>query len=125
MAERAEGDHSRLVSRNVTVNGRRTSLRLEPEFWEGLAEIAQRENTSINGVVSRLDRQRREATLTSHVRIFTFSYFRSAATERGHANAGHGVLFSAESGRRGPRGDGGGHGSGNDKASAAVAAAGR
>ncbi len=96
-----EDERSRLVSRNVTVNGRRTSLRLEPEIWEGLAEIAQREHTTINEVVARVDRQRGEAGLTSNVRIFVFSYFRNAATERGHANAGHGVLFQAGGGQRG------------------------
>lgn len=92
-----------LVSRNVTVNGRRTSLRLEPEMWECLSEIAAREGTSINEVVGRVDRQRESGGLTSNVRVFVLSYFRNAATERGHANAGHGVLFET-SGPRRPRG---------------------
>lgn len=105
MGDHPEEETSRLVSRNVTVNGRRTSLRLEPEIWEGLAEIAARENATINEVVARIDRQRGRSGLTSNVRIFVFSYFRSAATERGHANAGHGVLFRAGPGSRGP-GDG-------------------
>ena len=83
-----------LVSRNVIVNGRRTSLRLEPEMWEGLDEIAQREAQSVNELVAFVDRHRDAATLTSDVRVFVLSYFRSAATERGHAAAGHGILFA-------------------------------
>lgn len=83
-----------LVSRNVIVNGRRTSLRLEPEMWEALDEIAKRESKSINDLVAFVDRNRDAATLTSDVRVFVLSYFRGAATERGHAKAGHGILFA-------------------------------
>ncbi len=82
-----------LMSRNVTINGRRTSLRLEPEMWESLNEIAKREGSTVNAVVAKIDRNRGEGGLTSNVRVFVLSYFRGAATERGHSNAGHGVLF--------------------------------
>lgn len=82
-----------LVSRNVIVNGRRTSLRLEPEMWQALDEIAKREATSINDLVAFVDRNRDNASLTSEVRIFILRYFHSATTERGHATAGHGILF--------------------------------
>ena len=89
-----------LVSRNVTVNGRRTSLRLEPETWEALAEIARREGRSVSDVVAGVDRGRGRAGLTSSVRVFVLSYFRHAATERGHTLAGHGGLFTPAAGRR-------------------------
>lgn len=82
-----------LISRNVTINGRRTSLRLEPEMWESLSEIASREGCSVNDIVAKIDRRRNTGGLTSNVRVFVLGYFRSAATERGHVNAGHGVLF--------------------------------
>jgi predicted DNA-binding ribbon-helix-helix protein len=84
---------SGLMSRNVTINGRRTSLRLEPEMWESLNEIAKREGSTMNDIVAKIDRNRAEGGLTSHVRVFVLSYFRGAATERGHMTAGHGVLF--------------------------------
>lgn len=101
-----------LISRNVTINGRRTSLRLEHEMWEGLHEVARREGVSVNDIVGRLDRKRQgDASLTSDVRVFVLCYFRSAATERGHANAGHGLIYdlgAPQSGRRGtPGGDDG------------------
>ncbi len=35
--------HSELVMRNVNVRGRRTSIRLEPQIWDTLAEICRRE----------------------------------------------------------------------------------
>jgi len=106
-----------LISRNVTINGRRTSLRLEQEMWEGLNEIARREAVTLNDIVARLDRRRApEASLTSDVRVFVLGYFRSAATERGHANAGHGVIYdpgTPPGGKRpSPRGSGAGAGAG-------------
>lgn len=94
MVSPGKREGSTLVSRNVMVNGRRTSLRLEPEMWEGLDEISNRENASINDLVGFVDRRRDRATLTSDVRVFVLGYFRSAATERGHLSAGHGILFS-------------------------------
>ena len=92
---------SGLINRNVTVNGRRTSIRLEPEMWDALAEIAKRENVSVSDVVSRIDRNARHrgSGLTARVRVFVLGYFRAAATEQGHMNAGHG-LFYGHAGRR-------------------------
>ena len=38
---------SALVSRNVRVDGHRTSVRLEPDMWEALRDICSREGVSI------------------------------------------------------------------------------
>ena len=89
-----------LINRNVVVNGRRTSLRLEPEMWDALAEITQREGLSLSEVVSRIDREVRAGTwqgagLTARVRVFVLCYFRAAATESGHLSAGHGLFRDA------------------------------
>ncbi|MBK1696517.1 ribbon-helix-helix domain-containing protein [Rhodovibrio salinarum] len=86
---------SGLINRNVTVNGRRTSLRLEPEMWDALEEIAKREGVRVGDVVSRIDRspRGRGAGLTARVRVFAMGYFRAAATESGHMNAGHGLFY--------------------------------
>lgn len=94
MTKTDKREKSNLISRNVIVNGRRTSLRLEPEMWEALDEVAQRENQTINEVVGALDRTRADGSLTSEVRAFVLSYFRRSATERGHWAVGHGVLFA-------------------------------
>jgi predicted DNA-binding ribbon-helix-helix protein len=93
------GGHLGLINRNVTVNGRRTSIRLEPEMWDALEEIAKRENVRVGDVVSRIDRQVRSGSfkgsgLTARVRVFVLGYFRAAATENGHMNAGHGLFYS-------------------------------
>ena len=92
---------STLVSRNVSVSGRRTSLRLEPLMWDALVEIAQRENRHVNELVTLVEQRRTASSLTAAVRVFIVRYFRAAATEEGHAGAGHGALNQRQ--RRGRR----------------------
>ena len=78
---------STLVSRNVSLADRRTSIRLEPEMWDALHEICAREGRSLHDICTEIDRQRTEAALTASVRVFILNYFRAAATEEGHARA--------------------------------------
>jgi predicted DNA-binding ribbon-helix-helix protein len=80
------------VSRNVTINGHRTSLRLQTEMWEAIDEICRRERISIHEFCSRIAQQRNSRSLTSEVRVFTMSYYRAAANDEGHRRAGHGPL---------------------------------
>lgn len=81
---------STLVSRNIVVEGRRTSVRLEQEMWDAIREIAVREGVSIHDICTMVDAERRESSLTAGLRVFIMSYFRTAATETGHIRAGHG-----------------------------------
>ncbi|MDE2581334.1 MAG: ribbon-helix-helix domain-containing protein [Rhodospirillales bacterium] len=70
-------------------NGR-TSMRLEPELWAALLEVCQREGHDLHTLIRALDAARRNGGRTSAVRVFLLEYFRAAATEAGHAAAGHG-----------------------------------
>ncbi|WP_343560488.1 ribbon-helix-helix domain-containing protein [Kiloniella sp. b19] len=83
---------SRQVVRNITLNGHRTSLRLEADVWEALEEICVREGYTLNQLGSMINKQRQESSMAAAVRVFVLMYFRSAATELGHENAGHGTL---------------------------------
>lgn len=82
---------STLVSRNITVLGRRTSVRLEPEMWSALREIARREDCKIHDICSLIHlRKKQDTSLTAAIRVFLMLYYRAAATEEGHRRAGHG-----------------------------------
>lgn len=83
---------STLVNRNVTIHGRRTSLRLEPAMWDALAEMARRERLTIHELCTAIQSRRQESTLTAAIRVHILVYFREAATEQGHELAGHGRL---------------------------------
>lgn len=86
---------STLVSRNITVNGRRTSVRLEPEMWRALKEISTRENCSMHELCSLISfRKNKRTSLTAAIRVFLMLYFRAATTEDGHGKAGHGSFDS-------------------------------
>jgi predicted DNA-binding ribbon-helix-helix protein len=80
-----------LSNRNVTVNGRRTSMRLEQEMWDALREICRREDMTVHELCSLIDDRRGMSSLTAATRVFILMYYRAAATDEGHATAGHGV----------------------------------
>jgi predicted DNA-binding ribbon-helix-helix protein len=83
--------HSALVMRNVSVRGHRTSIRLEPQIWDTLAEICRREYCTSHDVCSyAAEHKPPHGSLASSLRVFILDYFRRCATEDGHRHAGHG-----------------------------------
>ena len=83
---------SRLINRNVVAERGRTSMRLEPELWEALQEICEREGQDMSSLVRNVEQRGHQGGRTSAVRVFVLSYFRDAATETGHLAAAHGKL---------------------------------
>ncbi len=82
---------SSLVSRNITILGRRTSIRLEPEMWVALNDIANREACSVHDICALVYvRKSMVTSLTAAIRVFLMLYYRAATTEAGHDVAGHG-----------------------------------
>ncbi|MFY9288935.1 MAG: ribbon-helix-helix domain-containing protein [Alphaproteobacteria bacterium] len=91
LAKTAKVSRSTLISRNVTVSGHRTSVRLEPDMWSGLSEICRREHASLHELCTAVSTRKAENTsLTAAIRVFVMAYFRAAATDEGHIKAGHG-----------------------------------
>ena len=83
---------SRLINRNVVAERGRTSMRLEPELWEALLEICDREGRDMSSLVRQVEQSGHAGGRTSAVRVFVLSYFRDAATDAGHDASGHGNL---------------------------------
>ncbi len=82
---------STLVGRNITVYGKRTSVRLEPEMWEALKYVSRKEKCTIHNICTLVYlRKQSNTSLTAAIRVFLMLYFRAAATEDGHQKAGHG-----------------------------------
>ena len=67
-----------LINRNITVDGHRTSIRLEPEFWDGLADIAQREHQTIDELCTEVDHGAGNLSRTAAIRVFITSYMSQA-----------------------------------------------
>ncbi len=83
---------SRLINRNVVAERGRTSMRLEPELWDALAEIARREGQDINRLVRQIEAVGHSGGRTSAVRVYVLEYFRAAANGGGHEAVSHGRL---------------------------------
>lgn len=82
---------STLISRNLLIGGKRTSARLEPDMWAALFDIVRREGRSAHEICTLVDLHKpQDCSLTTAIRVFIMAYFRAAATEEGHARAGHG-----------------------------------
>ena len=58
------------MKRSLTLAGHRTSLSLEPEFWEALRREAARRDTSLAAIVAEIDRDRDVRNLSSAVRVW-------------------------------------------------------
>jgi predicted DNA-binding ribbon-helix-helix protein len=70
---------SGLLSRNVRIHNRRTSVRLEPKMWEALKEIARAEGCSIHDLCGAVhDMKEVEASFTASLRVFLMEYYRAA-----------------------------------------------
>ena len=69
-----------LVARNIRIRGHRTSVRLEPEMWDALCEVAGLENCSVHDLCGAVhDLKDAGASFTSALRVFLMQYYRSAA----------------------------------------------
>ena len=55
--------------RSVIVAGHATSLSLEEPFWQDLRAVARGRGTSLNALISAVDRERR-GNLSSALRLF-------------------------------------------------------
>ena len=84
---------SRLVNRNVVAERGRTSMRLEPELWDALSEICEREAQDMSTLVRQVEATGHAGGRTSAIRVFILNYLRQAATEDGHAGMGHGPVL--------------------------------
>jgi predicted DNA-binding ribbon-helix-helix protein len=58
------------LKRSLTIAGHRTSLSLESEFWNALAEAAAARKTTVARLVAEIDRTRGERNLSSAIRVW-------------------------------------------------------
>lgn len=71
-----------LVNRNITVGSLRTSVRLEPQFWEALSDIAARERLTTDRLCTIIDANAGELGRTAAIRVFIASYFAEIRTRK-------------------------------------------
>ncbi len=62
-------DPQKLLKRSVTIAGHATSISLENAFWVRLKEIAALKNSSLNQLVSEIDKTR-TGNLSGAIRVY-------------------------------------------------------
>lgn len=70
-----------MQKRSLTIAGHRTSIALEPDFWQALAEIAEREGLTLPQLIARVDEVRTEANLASALRLFVLRQYRESRSD--------------------------------------------
>lgn len=67
--------------RSITLAGHKTSLALEPEFWQALQEISSECNKTLPALIAEIDATRQSKNLSSAVRVHVLSHYRELARE--------------------------------------------
>jgi len=65
--------------RSLTIAGHRTSIALEPQFWDALESIAQTRDVSLPHLIAEIDEKREDPNLSSAIRVFVLAWYRSAS----------------------------------------------
>ncbi len=61
---------------SLTLNGHRTSVSLEDEFWRAFRKIAEAESVPLNQLAARIDIERGSDTgLAGAIRLYVLRYF--------------------------------------------------
>ena len=58
------------LKRSLTIAGHRTSLSLEPEFWQALQHLARAKGKTVARLVAEIDAGRDGRNLSSAVRVW-------------------------------------------------------
>jgi len=67
-----------LKRRSVVIDGHRTSVSIEPEFWDALGVIARARGQAVNALIAEIDRAR-DGNLSSAIRVFVLKEWRVRA----------------------------------------------
>lgn len=71
---------SRPVKRSLTLQGHRTSVSLEDEFWHAFRDIAAKRGQPLNALAAEIDESRDLDTgLASAIRLFVLRHYRDRA----------------------------------------------
>jgi predicted DNA-binding ribbon-helix-helix protein len=62
--------------RTIVVAGRKTTCRLEDQFFEALKEIATERGSTLQDLVTSIKAERRKPNLSSSLRVFVLRHYR-------------------------------------------------
>lgn len=68
---------SAIIKRSIIIDGHKTSVSLEDEFWNGLKEIGKVQKITLSSLVHDIDVRRVQGNLSSALRLFVLDHFRA------------------------------------------------
>jgi predicted DNA-binding ribbon-helix-helix protein len=77
---------SLVFKRSICLEGHKTSVTLEDEFWEALRLIALREKTTVISLIRQINQTRNKSNLSSAIRVFVLKRSIMIANQEQHAN---------------------------------------
>jgi predicted DNA-binding ribbon-helix-helix protein len=61
--------------RSIVLNGHKTSVSVEDEFWSALKEIAASRSMTMSDFCSEIDKRRENGNLSSAMRLYVLAYY--------------------------------------------------
>lgn len=69
---------AKLLTRNVVIDGKRTTIRLESDIWDAVDDLCMRERISRHDLCSRVEAGRDGLNRAQAIRAVVVNYFRLA-----------------------------------------------
>lgn len=69
---------AKLLTRNVVIDGKRTTIRLESAIWDAVDDLCSRERISRHDLCSRVEAGRQGLNRAQAIRAVVVNYFRFA-----------------------------------------------
>jgi predicted DNA-binding ribbon-helix-helix protein len=66
----------KIVKYSINIEGRRTSISLEPSFWASAHFVAAEEKIPFGTLCAQIDERRSEGNLSSAIRVYVVDCFR-------------------------------------------------
>jgi predicted DNA-binding ribbon-helix-helix protein len=66
---------SKVIHRSIMVDGHKTSISIEDDFWNGLKEIASQRGETLIQLISNINAERKTVNLSSVIRVFVLGYY--------------------------------------------------
>jgi predicted DNA-binding ribbon-helix-helix protein len=73
---------SRVLKRSIIISGRKTSISIEDEFWDGFREIAAQQGVTMSTLASTIYTNLQHLNLSSAIRLFVLEHYRAQADPR-------------------------------------------
>jgi predicted DNA-binding ribbon-helix-helix protein len=76
---------STITKRSIVLEGRKTSVSMEEEFWEGLKMIARERGIAVAALAQEIHKDRGAHNLSSAIRLFVLKFHQEKAQQSAKA----------------------------------------